>query len=342
MIAFIDCGTTNTRVYLSSKGKIVAQGFKKVGVKNTAISGSNDQLREGIHDAVFDAISSFGCSVDDIKLFITSGMITSELGLLEIPHRIAPVDENDLAKAVIKIQDNSVFPFDIPIVFIPGIKNSIYGQNNRIDELRRIDFMRGEEVQVFGILHKYNPRLPANIIVIGSHTKLIHVDSLGRISGSFTTISGQFYESLIQGTFIGKCVLNDEMQNDQFSEEEILDAAAKTIYHGGLLRAMMMPRFMQVLMHTTSNERKYFINAAIVSEDMKIIDEAIEEGFNINTDYYLFGNEQLCAIYEKLIKQKIGPSFEIISITDKDEIRDITIRGALEIVKRSGVADGLL
>ena len=42
----IDCGTTNSRVYvLNDKFKIIKRGTKKVGVRDIAISGSKDVLK---------------------------------------------------------------------------------------------------------------------------------------------------------------------------------------------------------------------------------------------------------------------------------------------------------
>lgn len=41
MFAVIDCGTTMTRIYMiDEENKIVASGRKKVGVRDTSITGS--------------------------------------------------------------------------------------------------------------------------------------------------------------------------------------------------------------------------------------------------------------------------------------------------------------
>ena len=45
----IDCGTTNSRVYVvDEKGTVLAKATKKVGVRNTSMTGSNACLREGL------------------------------------------------------------------------------------------------------------------------------------------------------------------------------------------------------------------------------------------------------------------------------------------------------
>jgi 2-dehydro-3-deoxygalactonokinase len=345
MIGFIDSGTTNSRIFLVSEGKVISEGARKVGVRDTSITGSNKKLKEGIREAVLDAVGNIGAQVEDVSCFIASGMITSEIGLLEVPHLVAPVSKSDLASAILKVQDNEIFPFDVPVIFVRGIKNQIYGQNNRLDELPLIDFMRGEETQVIGICERYQPALPTNVIVVGSHFKLIHVDAEGRIAGSMTTISGQIFEALTKGTSIAASVADEEKATvdgaANLSAEDLLDVASGVIESGGLLRALLMPRFMQVLMKTTAAQRRSFVNAAIAAEDMRALESAAACGFTLATDYFVFGNEDMCRLYDRLIEKRFGSSFKRVLCYDRKETRDITIEGTVAIIKESDAA-GLL
>ena len=46
--ATIDCGTTNSRVYLlDDTYQVIGRGQKKVGVRDTVITGSNEILKKG-------------------------------------------------------------------------------------------------------------------------------------------------------------------------------------------------------------------------------------------------------------------------------------------------------
>ena len=338
MIAFIDSGTTNSRVFIVKDGTIVSQGVRKVGVRDTAITGNKNKLRDGIRDAVLEAVESAGITVGDIKCCIASGMITSELGLVEVPHLVAPVGKSDLASSAVVVRDLDVFPFDIPVVFIRGIKNPQHGQNKRIADLPYIDFMRGEETQVVGILERYQPDLPLNVIVVGSHFKLIHVNSDGKIAGSMTTISGQFYEALVKETFIGKCIVPEDHPPSDLASGDVTKVAFDVVGSDGLLRAMLMPRFMQVLMSTTAEQRREFINAAIAAEDIRTFAGAEECGFSLATNYYLFGNEQMSRMYDRLIAERIGSEYRRTLLCDKNDIRDVTIQGAIAIAESSCAA----
>lgn len=335
MFGIIDCGTTNTRVYLVENEKVISQSFKKVGVRDTAIHGTKNILKEGVIDTIHNALNKTDKTISDIDYLIASGMITSEIGLIEIPHLIAPVGKKELSNSIKVVRDDNILPINVPIYFIRGIKNKIYGQNG-INDLKYVDFMRGEEVQVMGILETFKPKLPVNIIIVGSHTKLIHVDKDSKIKGSITTISGQFYEAIIKETFIGKCIRQGENEKEnKYPYDQIVSIAENCVENAGILRTMLMPRFMQVLMETTTRERSIFVNATIAAEDMKIFNEAENYEFDLDTEYFVMSQEERCKLYEIFLKNRIHKDLIVTKIFDKDDIRDITIKGILEIIKIS-------
>lgn len=336
MFSIIDCGTTNTRVYiLDELNNIIAKGYKKVGVRDTAITGSNRVLKDGIKEAFNMALNEGNINISQIEYAIASGMITSEIGLLEIPHLIAPAGLDDLADNIKVVHDTDIFPINIPVIFIRGIKNNYGGVS--LKGIRNIDFMRGEETQIIGMIDWLKPVLPINVIVLSSHTKLIHVNRDAKISGSITTLSGQIYEAIKKETSIGKCidVENPEKYEDFFSED-ILKTVKDSIDNTGFLRTMLMPRFMQVLLETEWYERKFFADSSIALEDMKIFNDAKNLlGFDMNTDFVLVGHRERCRIYDYLIKSEPGFNKNVRSIWDKDEIDMLAINGAIKIAGKS-------
>jgi 2-dehydro-3-deoxygalactonokinase len=122
-LATIDCGTTNSRVYIvDHKGEIISRVSKKVGVRDTAITGSKETLKNGLKETFFEAFEQVKLELKDVAFAVSSGMITSEIGLLEISHLWAPVGLAELADNIEEVRDQSVFPVDIPMYFIRGIK----------------------------------------------------------------------------------------------------------------------------------------------------------------------------------------------------------------------------
>ena len=123
-IATIDCGTTNSRVYVvNEEAEVLGKASKKVGVKDTASTGSTETLKTGLKEAYYAAVEGAGLESKDIAFIISSGMITSELGLKELPHLWAPAGMQELADNITKVHDTSVFPIDKPVYFVRGIKN---------------------------------------------------------------------------------------------------------------------------------------------------------------------------------------------------------------------------
>ena len=59
---------------------------------------------------------------DNINHIIASGMITSDVGIVVVPHLTAPADLEQIARSTVAIRLPEICP--IPIHFIPGIKNS--------------------------------------------------------------------------------------------------------------------------------------------------------------------------------------------------------------------------
>lgn len=86
-----------------------------------------DTLRNGLCEAIEEAANA-KIALKDISFAIASGMITSEIGLIELPHLIAPVGLEDLAVHAELVSGRQLLPLDIPILFIRGIRNN-YGKN---------------------------------------------------------------------------------------------------------------------------------------------------------------------------------------------------------------------
>ncbi|MDR7867772.1 MAG: 2-dehydro-3-deoxygalactonokinase [Sporomusaceae bacterium] len=335
MLAVIDCGTTNTRVYiLTEEGGIAGQSAEKVGVRDVASTGTKQVLQEGIKKAFLQAINHAGVELSQVRFAIASGMITSEIGLIDLPHLVAPAGLDELAASVKTVKDQSVFPLDVPVVFVRGIRNAV-GEGRGLGLLRQMDFMRGEEVQVMGILADRRPKLPFNVVVLSSHTKLINVNERGQITGSITTISGQFYEAL-QSTSIGKSIRPATTVEPVggYPLTDIVNAASESVTKAGFLRTMLMPRFMQVLISTNWAERQQFVDAAIAACDMEIFAEFGRLGFPNNVPYLLVGHKERCEIYELLLKRTFGPECEVEYIYDQAEIDRFTVTGAFAVADK--------
>lgn len=336
--AVIDCGTTNSRIYLLDENhQVIKKGNKKIGVHDTALHGSNEVLKLGLKKLIEETVLSSGLKIQDIKFAITFGMITSEIGLIEIPHLWAPVGISDLAKNIKVIQNLEVFPLDIPLYFIRGIKN-YFPENTTYKDIRKVDFIRGEETQAAGLISLY-PELsyPVTMVVLSSHTKYIYINERKKVCSSLTTLSGQIYGAIKKETFIGKSIKGDGLEKDSnYFNKDIIDTAYDSVRNAGFLRTLMMPRFMEILLKTKWYERELFVNAAITAEDLIVLNEFKILNQSFEYDFVLVGHKIRCEILSYLIKKYYKTGGEIKCIYDKDEISQLSIEGAITIARRAG------
>src|SRR5690554_1530841 len=95
--AVVDSGTTNTRLRLVSDGQVVWSDARPVGARDTTREGNPSAILAALHELLADAAG-------DPAAIICSGMITSNMGLLEVPHLAAPVSFDELASALVQQQ----------------------------------------------------------------------------------------------------------------------------------------------------------------------------------------------------------------------------------------------
>jgi len=336
--ATIDCGTTNSRVYIvNENADIIGQAEKKVGVRDTAIQGNNQVLKEGLVESFYKALEVSRLNLPDVSFVISSGMITSEIGLLEIPHLWAPASISELAKNIKKIHDLSIFPVDIPIYFIRGIKNKYNSYTASIENVGELDFMRGEETQVAGLLELYDIRPPFITVVLSSHTKFIPVDGMKNILGSITTISGQVYEAIVKETNVGKSIRQDStFDEENYFDGKIVNSAFYWIKESGFLRSLLLPRFMDVLLKTKWYERKLFMESIIASEDLKAMSQLKKFDFPSDVNFILIGPQRRSLVYEYLLKERMNIT-NIFKISNKKDIDYLSIKGSIHLAKLAGL-----
>ena len=107
----IDGGTTNTRIFLVENKKILKTVKLSIGSKDN-LEGKS-ALKTAIKENIKELLSDFNLKDDDITAIIASGMITSEYGLYEIKHTVAPAGVEELHNSMhmVFLDDISPIPF---------------------------------------------------------------------------------------------------------------------------------------------------------------------------------------------------------------------------------------
>ncbi len=335
----VDCGTTNSRAYIvDENAKLIAKAKKKVGVKDTAQTGSKDTLRNGLKEIIEQVVKDANLDFSDIKAILSSGMITSEIGLYEIPHLVAPAGVAELCDSITKVENAGIAPDNIPVYFVRGIKNAIPEIENPYNAVGYCDFMRGEETQVAGLLEG-DISLPNIVVVLSSHTKLIPINEEGKVTGSLTTMNGQFYEAIAGYTFVGKSIQqrdNAENAPEDYFDESIIDEAMYWVKKVGIMRALMFPRFMDVLLDTTWYGRELFFNAMLAAEDMLCMNQLEQICDSAANSFLLVGLPQRCRLYQYVL-QNMFKDAKIECVSDVEQVDLLSIKGVVSIAKRAGL-----
>jgi 2-dehydro-3-deoxygalactonokinase len=259
----VDAGTTNTRVWLTSGDRIVARAQALVGVRDTARDGSSARLcgalRELI-DQVRDEARNQGLARPPESV-IAAGMITSPLGLAEVPHVMAPAGLGELAAAT----ERHSFPeiTDLPVLLIPGVRSG----PRRCDHetVGQADVMRGEETLLLGLnaLGILQPR--STLLNLGSHWKIIKLDQDARVASSVTSMTGELIHTTQTQTILASSV---PRERPEVIDQTWLVAGMREQRRSGLARALFCVRLLEQGGGSSPEQRLSFLIGAYLASDM--------------------------------------------------------------------------
>ena len=264
----IDGGTTNLRVTLLDSVSFETLGVYKApgGVRHTAEDGHNGRLRAALREGIRQLLAESGLREADVSRCVAYGMITSGLGLLEIPHRIAPVAVAGLRGAMVSSVFSDIASF--PIEFIPGVRNF----TGAVDETncRGMDMMRGEETESVGLYRLLGLSGDALFVLPGSHNKFVRMGAGGEIQGCMTSISGELLDAVTHHT-----VLADAVKGGFCSAETYRPAMARAgaleCAEMGLGRAAFAGRILTTLGSADAAAAQSWLLGAVLAEDEKAL-----------------------------------------------------------------------
>lgn len=261
----IDAGTTNTRVILwNDTREALGTAKREVGVRNTAIDGNNRALKAAVKECLELLLAQNGITYDQVDRVIASGMITSNVGLVEIPHLVAPVSPADLAAGMQDVLLPDVCP--LPISFIPGVKNRD-GADVTLANFEAMDMMRGEEVEAAAILAEYPAGRPYLLVLPGSHTKFVAVDGEGRITGCLTSITGELLSVITNNTIIADAVGRQYVTDETYDAKMVLLGCA-TAARCGIGRACFSARILNTFAVDNKAQLANYILGACLQSDV--------------------------------------------------------------------------
>ncbi len=226
-----------------------------------------------------------------MKRILASGMITSEFGLLELPHTTVPVGIKELNACM---QESAIPEItDIPFVFMRGVKTEC-------KTLATADIMRGEETEVFGIMDS-----DGVYVLPGSHSKVITVEN-GKITDFCTLFTGEMVAALSGHTLLKSSV---ELKDNEINKEYLL-TGYEYCSERGINEALFKTR---VLKNTFKKEKSqvysFFLGVILCGEIKHILKKSPAR-------VTIAGNKALKVPTAMLLKSLC--SAEIITVSEED------------------------
>ncbi|GAB7129142.1 2-dehydro-3-deoxygalactonokinase [Silvimonas sp. JCM 19000] len=330
-ILTIDTGTTNTRVTVWRDQQALCQAARQVGVRDTAISGSPVALQNGVRQTIAAALDDARLEMAQIDLVLGSGMITSNVGLHEVPHVLAPAGRAALAAAMVQAHIPEVCA--PPVWFVPGVRNRV--ENIGLHNVEAMDMMRGEEVETIGLVRRLGIDKPTVIVLPGSHSKFVHLDENACISGCVTTLAGELLHVITHNTILAGSLDSD------FADEidtEMLLAGARSAGKIGLGRACFTVRILDQFTIYERNARANFLLGAVLGADLLTLKNSSAFRMTPGTQFVVTGKAMLREALALLVKHDDFFSGDIVVTTDEQQ-SNLAGFGAIEVARARGLLD---
>lgn len=302
----VDSGTTNTRISLIIDGVIV--DTLKFGVSVSENETRKECLSKQLKKGIADILERNQTSANNISRILASGMITSEIGLIELEHINTPCGVNELAENVYETIIDEIS--EIPFVFIRGVKY-VFGNN--------IDMMRGEETEIYGISE--NTEESTLYVLPGSHSKLIYMDKDNRITEFSTELTGEMINAIASHTILSSIVdLNQSAEDAEYLQKGYLYAKEHGM-NAALFKVRTLKKFSNV---SSVQILSFFIGIMLSSEIENIIKSSAKR-------VVIGGKNQLKEPTAALLKMNSSKQIEKVS---NEIAANATVFGAVKIYER--------
>jgi 2-dehydro-3-deoxygalactonokinase len=323
----VDMGTTNTRAWLVSGNAILGRASASVGARDTARDGSDVRLRSALRDLIAQVRAAQGAvSLVAPSCVVAAGMITSSLGLAEVPHLVAPAGKCEISARV----ERHHFPdiTDLPVFLVPGVRSGSVGLDPQA--IGETDVMRGEETLCVGLIALGLLKAGGILLNLGSHWKAIHIDHDEKVSTSVTSMSGELIHAAQSQTILASALGQTQPRTlkDQWTA-----AGMREQRRSGLSRALFCIRLLEQRNECTRDDRFAFLVGAFVATDL---DSLVKRGLlPSGTPVALTGGEAVTGAWHRALCE-ISISATVISA---HQLEQALIQGLKEIGKCISAAD---
>ncbi|UCH47363.1 MAG: 2-dehydro-3-deoxygalactonokinase [Betaproteobacteria bacterium] len=262
----IDWGTSSLRVYrLDANGTV------------SDVRSSEDGILS-VKDAAFAATLEHAASewLASETPIVMSGMIGSRQGWSEAAYVPCPAGLPEIASALSAVQWTSGDQQQHRAWIAPGL--------SCLDQAGVADVMRGEEVQILGILEDLGKGEHV-VCLPGTHSKWARVQD-DRIVSFRTHMTGEVFAVLKQHSILGRT-----MPTDEFDEAGFVAGVSRAADPGGLLHHLFGVRSQVLAGNIAEAQSASYLSGIVIGHELRAAANEIER-------FHLVGDAALTALYE--------------------------------------------
>ena len=272
-------------------------------------------------------LTEYGISEDYVQGVYMSGMLTSDLGILEVPHLTAPVSMKNYQEHLVRVHLPEVFSKEI--VLIPGIKNTLSNPES-LDSLRTFDIMRGEETETYALIEQYGSDQNTIYILPGSHNKYVFIDENCTVLATSTTLSGELLNSIVNDTIVASSVDHGFPSMEHYNLE-MIQYGCEMHRKEGFGRALFLTRLFDRFGSQSKYNLQNYVLGIVLESDLTALHNAAFFKDVTNVRIVIHGNGAFSHALYDLLKE--DPAFHNIVLDDSEEI-PIAAQGAFHLAMK--------
>lgn len=274
----VDWGTTNLRIRLVNRDTLniseeVNQGF---GIKslNNLWEQSNQDREAYYLDYLINHFKLFKSTIDKNIPVVLSGMCSSSIGIRELPYVTVPFILDGSGLHTVSLNRKGY-----KFLMISGVKS-----NN--------DVIRGEEVQLIGMVNQLRPLTQDVFIFPGTHSKHIFFKN-DTVVDFKTFMTGEIFETLSRNTILRDSIKKELLNTQLLSvfEEGVRCSVAKD----SLLNSIFRVRTNALFNRNTPEENYYFLSGLLIGEELSTL-KSIQKPHIV-----LCSSDNLTSLYESAL-----------------------------------------
>lgn len=257
----VDWGTTNFRAFaINHENGVHAQIELPMGLK---------QVRDGAFAQELEhVLQSWISGYQELPIYM-AGMVGSSNGWIDVPYVSTPTSVSKLADRTYIF----TLPWGAKSYIVPGISHKT--------DNGEFDVMRGEEVQVFGLINKVNHGT-FSAVLPGTHSKHVIVqDKKLVLFDSYMT--GELFSAIREHTIIGRDLPKQYQSHSAFVK------GVQSGQNGGATSQIFKARTAKIFTQIEDSEVEDFLSGVLIGSELKELNSA---------STYLIGNEKLCSRYQ--------------------------------------------